>query len=160
MIILFILLAGIELTAQAPQKSTNRHFSHQLETKIDPHKIWQVWIDVANWHEWDTGLAKAEMESPFAIGEKGIITSLEGRKSRFKIVDFQAGQSYTFRTKLLFSNLYVKRYLSHKDGKVFLTHEVWFKGLTAGLFARKFGPRFRNMLPQVMQNVVQKATAL
>ena len=160
MIMLLILLAGIEATAQAPQKSTNKHFSHQLETKVDPHKIWQVWIDVSNWQEWDIGLKNAEMESPLALGKKGVITSLEGRKSRFKIVAFQAGQSYTFRTKLLFSNLYVKRYLSHKDGKVFLTHEVWFKGLTAGLFARQFGSRFRNMLPQVMQNVVQKAASL
>ena len=97
------------------------------------------------------------MEGPFELGAKGTIISLEGRKSRFKVVDFVENESYTFKTRLPLGGLYVKRYLSRVGDQVTFTHEVWFKGLTGGLFAKAFGPKFREMLPEVMENVRQLA---
>ena len=94
---------------------------------------------------------------PFALKAKGVITSLEGRRSKFKVVDYIKGESYTFKTKLPLGSLYVKRYLEQKDGKIYFTHEVWFKGLTGGLFAKSFGPKFRAMLPEVMQKIKTQA---
>ncbi len=139
---------------------SNKHFSHTLATDVSPGQIWDVWINVGQWHTWDSGLQEAKLDGPFQEGSKGNLTSLEGRRSKFKIVAFDEGRSYTFRTPLLFSSLYVKRYLSTNNGKTTLTHEVIFKGLTAGLFAKKFGPRFRQMLPAVMHKVVEKAEKL
>ena len=52
------------------------------------------------------------------------------------------------KTKLPLGSLYVKRYLK-MDG----THEVWFAGLTRGLFAKAFGGKFRGMLPEVLNNI-------
>jgi len=147
-------------TAQAQQKApTNKHFWYSLETEAPSNKIWSIWIDVPNWKEWDTGLKDASINSVFKINSKGTIISLEGRKSKFKVVEFIEGKSYTIKTKLPLGSLYVKRYLETKNGKTIFTHEVWFKGLTKGIFAKAFGKKFRAMLPEVLHNIKQIAAS-
>lgn len=157
---LFTLLSFLclVLTVKAQQsKNKNKHFSYTLETKAEAANIWKIWINVNQWKKWDTGLKDAQMLEEFSLNAKGYIISLEGRKSKFKVVAFEPGKSYTFRTKLPFGSLYVKRYLSKQNTQVQFTHEVWFKGLTAGIFAKSFGKKFREMLPEVMQNIKNQA---
>ena len=149
----------MQLAAQEKEVS-NKHFWHSSTTDASPDKIWAVWTDVEQWHTWDKGLQSAEMSGPFAFKAKGTITSLEGRKSKFKVVEYEEGKSYTFKTALPLGGLYVKRYLEVKDGQTHFTHEVWFKGLTAGIFAKNFGPQFREVLPEVLELVKAKAEQL
>ena len=72
----------------------------------------------------------------FVLGAKGRLIPLKGPKARFKITQFDPGKSYTFKTKLPFGGLYVKRYWEQKEGKTFFTHEVWFDGWSARFFAK------------------------
>lgn len=134
-------------------KQSKKHFWNTVETTASPEVIWQIWTDVSGWKTWDSGLKEAEMIGDFALDAKGKIISLEGRKTKFKVVEFEEGKSYTFKTNLPLSGLYVKRTLEQKNGKTYFTHEVWFKGLTAGIFANMFGDDFRKMLPEVMESI-------
>ena len=122
-----------------------------------PETIWEIWTNVPEWKNWDTGLKDATMDSVFDINSKGIIITLEDRKSKFKVVEFVEGKSYTYKTKLPLGSLYVKRFLSSKNGKTMFTHEVWFQGITGGIFANAFGQKFREMLPDVLGNIKQIA---
>ena len=142
------------LNAQSSSQS-NQHFSHTENTNASPSSIWNVWTDVTRWKDWDTGLKDAYMDDAFMLGAKGTIISLEGRKSRFTITEFVEGQSYTMKTKLPLGSLYVKRYLKIDEQTTTFTHEVWFKGLTKGVFAKAFGGKFRAMLPDVLENIKQ-----
>jgi len=140
------------LLAQSDSPS-NRHFWESRETTASPNQIWSIWMDVPNWKNWDTGLKDAFMEDAFQLNARGTIVSLEGRKSKFQVVEFTEGKSYTFRTKLPLGSLYVKRYLETTSGKTVFTHEVWFTGITRGIFASAFGKKFRKMLPRVVDHV-------
>lgn len=131
----------------------NHHFSHTLVTDASPEVIWKIWTDVSNWKQWDSGLKDAEMKGDFLIGNKGRITSLENRKSTFEITALEPGKSYTFKTQLPLSALYVKRFLKTTDQQTVFTHEVWFQGLTSGVFAALFGTKFKKLLPQVMEEI-------
>jgi len=130
---------------------------HTVETSAPPAEVWTIWTTVEDWKSWDTGLKDAQMEGAFQLKAKGVIISLEGRKSKFKVVDIEEGKSYTIKTNLPLGGLYVKRYLKQNGDKTIFTHEVWFKGLTKGLFAKAFGRKFREMLPEVLQNIKQIA---
>lgn len=155
---LTILLSIVTMTTFAQTKTpTNKHFWHTVETTASPEQIWQIWTDVPNWKDWDTGLKDANIDGNFQADAKGQIISLEGRTSKFKVVEFEAGKSYTFKTNLPLSGLYVKRFFEVKNGKTYFTHEVWFQGLTAGIFAKVFGSEFRKMLPEVMDKIKQIA---
>jgi len=139
-------------TAQL-KKQSNNYFSNTITTKASPETIWKIWTEVHNWKDWDTGLKDAVMEDAFELGAGGKIISLEGRTSKFKVVAFKTNKSYTFKTKLPLGALFIKRTLEVKDKTTYFTHEVWFKGLTGGIFAKKFGPKFREMLPIAMENI-------
>jgi Polyketide cyclase / dehydrase and lipid transport len=152
--VFIILLTMLTMQAHAQEKkATKKHFWHTVETTASPDAIWAIWTNVQNWKTWDTGLKDASMSDNFALNAKGVITSLEGKKSKFKIVAFEKGVSYTFKTNLPLGGLYVKRSLEVKNGVTFFTHEVWFSGLTGGIFANMFGEKFKGMLPEVMENI-------
>ncbi|MEL6941315.1 MAG: SRPBCC family protein [Bacteroidota bacterium] len=110
LISIFLLLQLMTLHAQ--QQPTNQHFWHTKETTATAAEIWSLWTDVGNWKAWDTGLKDAQLEGDFGLGAKGVITSLEGRKAKFKVTDYVEGQSYTYKTTLPLGGLYVKRYLT------------------------------------------------
>lgn len=155
---IFILIVSINTTFKAQNKEpSNKHFWHSVETSASPELIWEIWTDVSNWKDWDTGLKDASIEDAFKLKSKGTIISLENRKSKFKVVEYIEGQSYTYKTKLPLGSLYVKRYLMVKGSKTFFTHEVWFKGLTGGIFAKLFGEKFRKMLPSVLNKIKEIA---
>ena len=146
------LIFSMNLQAQE-QKNSNRHFSHTATTTASAEAIWQVWTDVPNWKNWDSGLKDASMEDRFGLNAKGEILSLEDRSSAFEIVEYQAGESYTMKTRLPLGSLFVRRFLEQKDGSTVFTHEVWFAGISRGLFASTFGKKFRAMLPEVLENI-------
>ncbi|MEM1320100.1 MAG: SRPBCC family protein [Bacteroidota bacterium] len=149
---IFVFLS-LALSVPPDQEISNKHFWHTVETSASPATIWSIWTDVPNWQQWDSGLKAASLEGDFKLKARGTIVSLEGRKTKFKVVAFEPGRSYTFKTNLPLGGLYVKRSLEEKDGKTMFTHEVWFKGLTGGLFAKRFGPKFRELLPEAMAQI-------
>jgi len=157
----FLLLTMLSTpTLEAQDKvPTNKHFWYSLETTAAPSAIWSIWTDVPNWKNWDTGLKEASIDGEFILNAKGLIISLENRKSKFKVIEFVEGESYTYKTKLPLGSLYVKRFMETKNGKTVFTHEVWFKGITKGIFARAFGGKFRKMLPEVLANIKNTAEA-
>ncbi len=135
------------------KKQSNKHFWYTLETDASPEKIWQIWTDVTKWKDWDSGLKDAMMEESFQKDAKGKIVSLDDRKSKFKIVEFEEGISYTFKVRLFLGSLYVKRYLEEVENKTRFTHEVWFTGITKGIFGKSLGKDFREILPEVLENI-------
>lgn len=145
-----------QLQAQQP---SNKHFWYQVKTSASPQNVWRVWTHVEQWKDWDSGLKDAFMSEPFGLHARGTLISLEGRKSKFKVVQYVEGESYTFKTSLPLGGLYVKRFWTEEEGQLVFTHEVWFRGLTGGLFAKAFGPKFRDMLPEVMEEVKRLAEA-
>ncbi|MEL6676173.1 MAG: SRPBCC family protein [Bacteroidota bacterium] len=146
------LMLMMSVQAQSPKQKSTR-FSHQLSTKASAETIWQIWTEVDEWHQWDKGLQKASLHDPWQIGAKGTLRSLENRKVKFTVTEFEPGKSYTFKSNLPLGGLYVKRSLERQGDQVLFTHEVWFQGLTKGIFARLLGKDFQAMLPQVMENI-------
>ena len=153
----FSLLLLMDKIPAQTEKPNIKEFWHSVSTTADPSEIWQIWTDVKNWKVWDTGLQDAEIKGTMGLGTKGKITTLQGRKVNFKVVEWEEGKSYTYKTALPLGSLYVKRYLEEKDGKTLFTHRVWFQGLTSGIFAKQLGEEFRDLLPGVLENIKQIA---
>ena len=129
-------------------------FAHTLETRA-PKKIWQRWTEVETWHEWDTEIKQASLQDNFKLGARGSLVPKTGPRSSFTVTELTPQKRYTFVTNLPLCKLHVKRYLS-EDGGTF-THEVRFTGLLAPLFGRLLGERFQKVLPEVMENLRERA---
>ena len=145
------------LIAQTNKQATDAHFWYTESTTAEPEVIWNIWTDVANWKQWDIGLKDAGLSEEFTLNAKGYIIDNDGRKSKFKVTEFEEGISYTYKVPLFLSSLNIKRYLEVKNGQTYFTHEVWFKGITKGIFVKMLGAEFRQMLPEVLQNIKRLA---
>ncbi len=150
---LIIALSLWSIATLAQSKQSNTHFSHTVETLAAPERIWQIWTDVPNWKMWDKGLKSAELTGQFVAGNTGKLIPDKGPVSHFKLIEVVAGQSYTFKTKLPLGALYVKRTLTQQNGKTAFTHEVWFTGITKGIFGNALGKTYRQILPDVMSTI-------
>lgn len=134
-------------------QQSNFHFSHTDSTSATSDKIWQVWTDVPNWKQWDKGLKEASLEGDFAVGSKGKLIPDKGPKSRFVIAEVISGKSYTFKTKIPFGWLVIKRTLEVNGGLTYFTHDVEFTGLLKKVLGNALGKQYRAMLPEVMGEI-------
>ena len=134
-------------------------FSHTLKTTALPEHIWEIWIDVERWSNWDTELKNAHLNMPFELGAVGELTPKTGPASTFKVIQFSPRTSYAFMLKLPLCQLNIHRYLTTELDGLYFTHEVSFQGPLAFVFSLLLGRRFKAVLPSIMANVKQIAEA-
>lgn len=136
---------------------TNTRFSCTRLTTAPPARIWAIWTDVEQWPTWDRAVKQATLAGPFAVGTRGTVVPDKGLKATFELVAVEPGRSYTLRTQLPLGALYVKRTLGQAEGQTQFTHEVWFSGLSKGLFGWALGRDFRARLPQFLEAIKAQA---
>jgi hypothetical protein len=152
-----IILISILNILNATAQQTDYHFTHTDSTLVSSDKIWQVWTDVPNWKQWDKGLKEAKLEGDFALGTKGTLIPDKGPKSAFIISALVVNQAYTFKTKIPFGWLIIKRSLEVKQDKTYFTHDVEFTGFLKKMFGNSMGKKYRAMLPSVLSEIKQIA---
>lgn len=144
----------ILLFSALPQGGDGRVFSCEMSAEAPPERIWQIWTDVPNWHRWDSGLRSAVLQGPFVLDARGELLPDQGPASSFRVSAFEVGQSYTLRIPLPGGSLELRRSLrAGAPGQTIFRHEVRFRGLTGGVFARIMGRRYRAMLPGVLEHI-------
>ena len=146
-----------------PPAPTRRHFWTTLTTEATPAQVWRVWTDLSLWPDFDPEMERAETpegDGRFVrLGQSGTGTS-GGRELRFEVTHFAPGRAYTFTTEMPLGKLHVHRTLDALPaGGTRLTHEVWFSGASAPVFALLLGGRFREALAGVVPRVAQLALA-
>lgn len=147
----------MSFTTMAQQ--TNYHFYHTEQTTAAPEAIWKIWTDVPNWEQWDDGLRDAQLDGEFQVGSKGKLIPDKGPKSKFIIDAMEEGKSYTFKTRIPFGWLIIKRTLTVEEGQTLFTHDVQFTGIFRKPLGNKVGKRYRAMLPEVMGKIKARAEA-
>ena len=142
--------------SQARAEGSNRSFSHQITTTAAPSQIWKVWMDVANWKDWDLGLKDASSDGPLKHGATGMIVPRRGSASQFTITEFEFQNAYTFETDLPAAKLIVEREII-KTNPTTIEHRVRFTGRLSGVWALALGPGFRRALPPTMDRLAEIA---
>ena len=153
--LIIIPLIMIQSQAFAQLLTTKHSFHHTETTTLSPESIWKAWTDVPTWQEWDSGLQSATIKGNWQLGAKGKLIPDKGPKVKFEVIEFVEGQSYTLRMPLPLGSFYLHRFLHTEGGQTQFTHQIYFKGLTAGIFAKSMGERYQKMLPPVMQALME-----
>ncbi len=137
---------------------SKRSFHYTVETTASPDRIWQLWMAVDRWNEWDRGLKKATASDALATGVSGIITPLSGPASDFIVTEFEQGHSYIFETKLPLGRLVVERRLvAVNEYRTEFRHDVRFRGTLGWFWAATLGGDFMEALPPTMHDLAALA---
>jgi hypothetical protein len=133
-----------------------RHFSSEQTTAASRDAVWNVWKAVSAWHEWDSELVNAALDTAFVQGGHGTLTPKGARPSRFIITELTDGTSFTFVVPLPMARLQVAHYFRAGAVTTFI-HEVTFTGLLGGMFGQLLGRRYRAALPAVLMRIAALA---
>lgn len=128
---------------------SNSAFHHEITTAASPAAVWDIWMDVDGWKDWDKGLAGAAADTPLTLGTAGTITALNGQASAFVVTEFDAGRAYAFATDLPLATLTVQREIIGEMPTRF-RHDVTFTGPMGWAWAMLLGRGFRVALPPTM----------
>lgn len=158
-LIVLTALLGAAMVASA-QQPRPQHFWHVVESAARPAQIWEIWMAVERWKEWDTGLQSASLDGPMELGQTGMLISDKGKKVKFTISEFKEGEAYAFTMKLPLGRFTIRRSLTPLNEGARFTHDVRFSGFSKGLFGRLLGKAYMQQLPMAMENIRRLAEEL
>ena len=136
-------------------------YSLTLTTSASEQDIWKLWEDVENWKDYDRVVQYSYLENDanFELGATGYVKTRGAPKTKFELIQVDAGKSFIESLKLpLWNTLELKRRVVRLNSKeVAFTHEVVFKGPLKRLMYGLLAKRFKKDLKKVMVNMKELA---
>lgn len=75
-------------------------YQDSIETPAPREQVWERYRDVSSWPQWQPGVARAELDGPFAAGTTGVITSAEQGPAPFTLTKVVDGVGFVQETPL------------------------------------------------------------
>jgi hypothetical protein len=130
---------------------------HTEYTTASPASIWALWSDVEGWPAWDSGLAGASLEGPFAAGSRGRVKPAGGPKVGFELTSVEPESGFADVTRLPLARMSFEHAAVREGDRTRLTHRATISGLATPLFARLIGRGIARDLPDTMRELARMA---
>ena len=118
-----------------------------IETSASPARVWQLFVDVARWKDWNAGIEKIEIHGPFANGTtftmqppgQDVITS--------KLIDVKPNEGFTDETVVDDTRVIVShRLVTLPSGRTKIVYSTEITGPAAD----ELGPMVTSDFPEVL----------
>lgn len=120
---------------------------HRIHIAAAPKRIFAIYADVANWHQWDPDTKAASIEGPFQTGAVGRLTPTRGNTVPMRLTSVAPDRSFTVESKIpLFCMVFEHELHPSKTGTVVI-HRVTFSGALAFLLGRVLSRQLNQGLP-------------
>ena len=141
-------------------------YSLKYSVKVQASKatVWSIWSDVDNWKDFDERLQYSYLDGDkaFKQGAIGYLKAKNAPKTKFEIIQFEKGVSFTQSLKIpLYQTIELQRYFEpSEDGALIVTHEVNFKGplraMMYALLCRPFKKDLKLVLGRIQEIAEEK----
>ena len=112
---------------------------HTDRADAPPEAVWALWEDPARWPEWNDQLESGELHGDLAVGTGVTVKFKRGGKMRFSVVELEVGRLFVDEAKLPGCRFGHEHLVEPADGGSEITHRLYLKGMTSGLFSLMFG---------------------
>lgn len=128
-------------------------YSNSIVADVSVEALWDAWSDVPSWPRWDTELAEAHLEGPFAVGTLGKMRAKKGNVwSKFRIVEIRRDRGYSCIVPMPGGELRFDRtFTRREDGSLRITHDLVFSGALGWLYALLIGRRTNKIYPELLR---------
>jgi uncharacterized protein YndB with AHSA1/START domain len=75
-----------------------KNHARSLETRARPERVWRIWSDTSTWPQWNPDVIAISLDSAFASGTGGTMTTRAGGTHKIELEDVQPGRTFTIRT--------------------------------------------------------------
>ena len=125
---------------------------------VSPRDVWsRAYADAAAWPRWNGALASAELEGPFAAGERARIRFRTGLRLRFTLVEVEPERVFTDESRMPGARMGHRHALEPTPDGVRLTNTIYLDGPMARLWALVLGRQVRRGLPDWQRQAVDLA---
>jgi hypothetical protein len=131
--------------------------SATAHTRATASRVWAIYCDVANWPQWDYGLAKYQPDGPFTTGTPGILQPVGGPEMPFTLTLVEDEKTFVDRTPIGPDHAIIGRHelLSSSTGTQ-ITHTVEIVGPDAEHLAQEMGFK-QEELDETVSNLARYA---
>lgn len=124
--------------------------SATAQTSASTERVWAVYRDIANWPQWDQGLASYRPDGPFATGVSGVLQPVGGPEIPFTLILVEEGRCFVDRTPIGPENAIIGRHeLAPFAGGARITHTVEIEGPDAEHVGHELGFTYEELLQTV-----------
>ena len=125
---------------------------HSVETSASAQAVWQLWVDVERWPEWNAGVERIELRGPFAVGSTIRMTPPDDDPVELRItgaiepelfVDEADGGDFVVRTT---------HWVEHAGERSRITYRMEITGPAAETVGPEIGPEISGDFPQVLRS--------
>jgi hypothetical protein len=124
---------------------------------VSKNAIWDLWIDVNNWHRWNPGIAYCKLEGKYGVGSFFVLKPIAGPEVKIEIIEVAKGKKFTDCTRFPGAKMYGTHEIEEVEGGLKLTTtmkvEGWLSYLWVFLVARKIVAK----TPEQTENLVRLA---
>jgi len=118
-----------------------------IATKAKPAIIWNRWIDVSSWKEWNIDLDYAKLTNGFRVGSHGELSMNHGRIAPFVITRIQPDKGFELTSHAWGNTVIFKHVISLVGGMQRMTMSVEVEGWTSWIFGFWFRLALTKKLP-------------
>lgn len=129
-------------------------YEYAAETSADAGALWRLWTDIESWPRWNAGIARIEVDGPFAVGTVFRMTAPgEDEPIEMRITEVVPGVSFT--DVMDAGEFVVTTEHRIEEGRVVYRTEI--TGPAAGEVGPQLGPAITGDFPDVVAALVEHA---
>ncbi len=131
--------------------------AHSERSSAMPAAVWALWADATRWPEWNQQLESGELDGPLAVGTGATVKFKRGGKMKFTVVEVDPERLFVDEAKLPGCRFGHEHRIEPAGTGSEITHRLYLKGATSGLFSRLFG---RKRMEQSVVGFVEREREL
>ena len=130
---------------------------HSERSSAAPATVWALWASASRWPEWNEQLESGELHGELAVGTEASVKFKRGGRMRFTVRAVEPERLFIDEAKLPGCRFGHEHRIEPAGAGSEITHRLYLKGPTAGLFSRLFG---RKRMQQSVVGFIERERAL
>jgi hypothetical protein len=127
---------------------------------IDVTRLWEVWIDVDRWSEWQQDIDEARLEGAFAAGSRFTLKPTGGPRVKIEILEVEPNRRFTDLTRFPLARMYGVHEFIPRDGAVEIRTTIKVEGPLAFIWRKIVAEGVANGLEQQTDWLIERARSL
>jgi uncharacterized protein YndB with AHSA1/START domain len=113
--------------------------SHTENASASPDRIWALWDEPASWPEWNPQFESVDFEGTLGVGERVRVKLRKGGRMELRVVALEPQRLLVHEARLPGARLGHEHRIEPRGDGSEVTHRLYVRGLSSGLFALLLG---------------------
>jgi hypothetical protein len=135
--------------------------SHSVVTKaVTKEQMWNLFVDVNNWHTWDTGIEYAKLVGNFEKGNHFLLRPKGGPNVKVELLEVTENKRFLDVTNFPLAKMYDEHLFEETSDGLKITNIITVKGLLGFLWVKLVAKKIVDALPIDVQEQIKAASKL